>query len=307
MSERIHFIIASDGNDPRSLVFSKRSLKVICAVIGVSLLLSFGCSFFTAQLFYKDKALSSQVAKLQKELSETNTSNEEYAQQVTQLQYKLKFQLTQFQAEKRELVNSAVSELKERSQFIEEVMGDIGVKIKKKSQDTGEENRGGPFITIPESERQSLIQQTDNYLKMMSKLPLGRPVPGIVTSSYGSRKDPKNKKAAFHSGIDFRGKRGSEVLATADGVVRKAGRNGSYGLFVQIDHGNGYSTCFAHLKKYLVRKGEKVSRGQSVGLVGSTGRSLGPHLHYEVRHDNKPVNPKKFLKVANLSFLSTSK
>ncbi len=306
MSEKLHIILADDHSSTRSLVFSKKNLKVGLGLVILAIGVSFIFNVFTAGLFHKSKKLTGEVADLQKNLSEVNSANTKYADQVAELQYKLKYQLTQFQAEKRALVNNAVSELEERSQFIEDVMGDIGVKIKRKSTVTSEENSGGPYMTVPVEQRKDLITQTDKYLKVMSKLPLGRPVPGPVTSSYGSRKDPVNKRRGFHSGVDFRGKYGSEVLATADGKVIKAGRKGSLGLFIQIDHGNGYSTRFGHLKKYTVRKGDRVKRGQTIGAVGSTGRSTGPHLHYEVRYNDKPINPKKFLKVADLSFLSTS-
>ncbi len=306
MSEKLHIILADDHSSTRSLVFCKKNLKVGLGLVILAIGLSFICNSFTASLFHKSKKLTGEVADLQKNLSEINSANTKYADQVAELQYKLKYQLTQFQAEKRALVNTAVNELKERSEFIENVMGDIGVKIKKKPTVSPEENSGGPYMTVPDEQRKSLINQTDKYLKVMSTLPLGRPVPGPVTSSYGSRKDPVNKKKGYHSGVDFRGKYGSEVLATADGKVIKAGPNGSFGLFVQIDHGNGYSTCFAHLSKYTVKIGERVKRGQTIGAIGSTGRSTGPHLHYELRYKDKPVNPKKFLKVANLSFLSTN-
>jgi len=306
MSEKLHIILADEHRKPRSLVFSKTSLKIFFGIVFLYIAFASAGSFFTAEFFHDKKQLTAEIAGLQNDLAETNAVNKEYSERITQLQYKMKYQLTQFQAEKRELVNTAVNELKERSRFIENVMDDIGVKIKKKSQTDLEENSGGPYLIVPKSYRKSLIQQTDKYLEVMSRLPLGRPVPGPITSSYGSRKDPVNKKQGFHSGIDFRGKSGSEVMATADGVVIKARRNGSYGRFVQIDHGNGYSTCFAHLKKITVKKGERVSRGQTIGLVGSSGRSTGPHLHYELRYNDKPINPVKFLKVADLSFLSNS-
>jgi len=307
MSEKLHIIISDDSHSPKSLVFSKKNLKIGLVVGCLYLTLASTGSYFTAGFFQDKKDLATDVATLQETLLQTKQTNQQYSERIAQLQYEMKYQQTQFQAEKKELVNTAVNELKKRSQFIENVMDEIGVKIKKQPPTAQEENRGGPYIAQETVDHKSLIQQTDNYLKMMAKLPLGRPVSGRVTSSYGSRKDPINKRSnAFHSGIDFRGKRGSEVLTTADGKVIKAGRNGSYGLFVQIDHGNGYSTCFAHLKKYTVKKGEYVHRGQTIGLIGSTGRSNGPHLHYELRFNDKAINPVKFLKVADLSFLSTS-
>jgi len=109
-----------------------------------------------------------------------------------------------------------------------------------------------------------------------------------------------NKKSAFHTGVDLRGKRGEKIKATADGVVKKACKNGGYGNYVLIDHGNGYTTSFSHMQKYLVHRGDRVKRGQVIGLVGSTGRSTGPHLHYEVALDGKTINPYNFVKIAKL-------
>jgi murein DD-endopeptidase MepM/ murein hydrolase activator NlpD len=88
-------------------------------------------------------------------------------------------------------------------------------------------------------------------------------------------------------------------------VVKKAFRNGGYGNYILIDHGNGYTTSFSHMKKYLVSKGDKVQRGQLIGLVGNSGRSTGPHLHYEIALDNKTINPYNFLQVASLSKVPT--
>jgi len=134
----------------------------------------------------------------------------------------------------------------------------------------------------------------------MNFLPLGRPVPGDVTSRFGHRTDPINGKKGFHSGVDIRGRYGQKIMATADGIVTKSFINGSYGHYVEISHGNGYTTKFAHMKKRLVKRGEKVKRGQTIGTVGSSGRSTGPHLHYEICLNKKPLNPAKFMQVDKL-------
>ena len=121
-----------------------------------------------------------------------------------------------------------------------------------------------------------------------------------MTSRFGKRKDPVNKKRGFHTGLDFRGKRGEKIYATADGIVKKAFNNGGYGKYILISHGNGYTTSFAHMQTFLVKKGDRVKRGQLIGLVGNSGRSTGPHLHYEINLNKKPVDPGKFMKFAKL-------
>ncbi len=117
------------------------------------------------------------------------------------------------------------------------------------------------------------------------------------TSGFGSRSDPFRHGAAFHPGIDLAAPYGTPVHATAEGTVIRAGWNsGGYGNMVEIDHGRGIITRYGHMSKVLVSEGEHVTRGEEIGRVGSTGRSTGNHLHYEVRIDNSPVNPIPFMK-----------
>jgi murein DD-endopeptidase MepM/ murein hydrolase activator NlpD len=121
------------------------------------------------------------------------------------------------------------------------------------------------------------------------------PVQGIVTSSFGSRLDPFNGEGAFHAGIDIATAKGEAVRAPADGTVLKAGMGNGYGREVVIDHGHGIQTVYAHLSGFAVTEGQDVSRGDILGYVGSSGHSTGPHLHYEVRIHDTPVNPSKYL------------
>jgi murein DD-endopeptidase MepM/ murein hydrolase activator NlpD len=126
--------------------------------------------------------------------------------------------------------------------------------------------------------------------------PRGRPVKsGWLSSYYGSRTDPMNGKQAWHGGLDFAGKSGTEIVAAADGVVSWSRDRYGYGNLVEINHGNGYVTRYAHNDKNLVALGERVSQGQTIALMGSTGRATGPHLHFEVLKDGQPVNPLKFV------------
>jgi murein DD-endopeptidase MepM/ murein hydrolase activator NlpD len=132
---------------------------------------------------------------------------------------------------------------------------------------------------------------------MVSRLPVGSPVPGQKTSSnFGRRSDPFLHRAAMHSGLDFRARRGHPVHATGAGKVIKAGYNGGYGRMVEISHGNGLTTRYAHMSRILVKVGQKISVGKIVGKVGSTGRSTGPHLHYEVRHQGRAQNPARYVR-----------
>jgi len=123
------------------------------------------------------------------------------------------------------------------------------------------------------------------------------PVEGSVTGSFGERIDPFNGEGAFHSGVDISASYGQPVIAPADGVVEFADFMGGYGRAIILDHGHGLSTRYGHLSNFAVTEGEHVHRGDTIGYVGLSGRSTGPHLHYEVRINDTPVNPHKYLRL----------
>lgn len=210
-------------------------------------------------------------------------------------------ELEQEKQEKQELLEKTAVRLDERSRIIESVMSRIGVDVKVGKKNTA--NSGGPFIAIDEKYSENLLTRSDNYIKTIRRMPLGYPMQGRLTSGFGRRSDPFNHRPAFHAGIDLKGSIGQKIKATADGIVTTSSydKNG-FGNLVVLRHGNGYETVFGHMSKRLVKKGERVQRGQVIGLMGNTGRSTGPHLHYEVHYKGEPINPKKYLSVAKLSF-----
>ena len=123
-----------------------------------------------------------------------------------------------------------------------------------------------------------------------------------VTSTFGSRKDPVNGKTSAHYGMDFAAPLRTPVMSTAPGKVVFAGWKGRFGRVVEIDHGFGIRTRFAHLRKILVKVGQKVGHREKIALLGSSGRSTGPHVHYEILVDGKPHDPKAFLKAGQFAF-----
>lgn len=126
--------------------------------------------------------------------------------------------------------------------------------------------------------------------------PTGRPVKnGWLSSKYGWRTDPISGRRNYHYGIDFSGKRGSDVVAVASGIVTMAGNKGGYGKLVEITHGNGYITRYAHNDRLLVAVGNKIKQGQTIAHMGSTGHSTGPHVHFEVLKNGKKANPLKYI------------
>ena len=174
---------------------------------------------------------------------------------------------------------------------------------------------GGPFVPVAlPSESQSFERAltrvniarayADKLSATLVKVPVREPVTGEIdfSSPYGVRVDPFLHVPAMHTGIDFRGTFGEPIHATAAGTVTSAGWSGGYGQMVEVDHGNGLATRYGHLSEIDVKVGQSIRIGQVVGRLGSTGRSTGPHLHYETRVDGEAVDPQKFLKAGATLF-----
>ena len=130
---------------------------------------------------------------------------------------------------------------------------------------------------------------------LLASTPSIEPVPGLITCGFGERSDPFTEEPAFHTGIDISSPRGHSIVASAGGTVVRAGWVNGYGRCVEVAHGLGLRTLYGHLDEIQVIEGQRVSRGEPIGIVGTTGRSTGPHLHYEVRLDNRPVNPLPYI------------
>ncbi len=157
-------------------------------------------------------------------------------------------------------------------------------------------------ITAYAKFQEDLLNKLEEKAKALGEeiksIPSIPPVRGVFSSGFGIRRDPFTGGLEFHKGIDLSAPTGTPVVATADGRVEKAEWNsGGYGNMVVINHGRGIKTLYAHLSKILVREGQKVRRGQIIGLVGSTGKSVAPHLHYEVEVNGQAVNPIRYILV----------
>lgn len=137
-----------------------------------------------------------------------------------------------------------------------------------------------------------LLSYLDKHKKLLRSIPSITPIEGgWLSSAYGMRRDPFTHKKAFHGGVDLASPTGTPIVAAADGVVKQVKWCSGWGRTAEIDHGNGFTTWYAHCSKVLVERGDFVERGDTIALVGSTGRSTGPHLHYEVRINGKSQNP----------------
>jgi murein DD-endopeptidase MepM/ murein hydrolase activator NlpD len=222
---------------------------------------------------------------------------------------KLQASLDRVESRQVAILNAVEETFDSKAKRIRGVLGDLGLDPAKLPTPPASNAVGGPFVPFklkPDSgpfERQlhriALARtQVDRLTRSMTTVPVRQPMAGDIetTSGYGMRVDPFLRSPAMHTGLDYRGDAGDPVRATAAGSVVHSGWNGGYGKMVEIDHGNGLSTRYAHLSETSVTVGQTIKIGQVVGKLGSTGRSTGPHLHYETRVDGDAVDPQKFLR-----------
>ena len=215
------------------------------------------------------------------------------------------------QVEGRQLAQLASYEdsMESRVRRMRGVISDLGLDMAELEAATPRAPMGGPFVPVklpadasPFDRQLYRINitraQMDRLNRTLALVPYRKPVIGEVefTSGFGIRSDPFLGRPAMHTGLDFRAQMGDPVRATANGKVVSSGWSGGYGRMVEIDHGNGLSTRYGHLSEINVKVGDTIKIGQVIGAVGSTGRSTGPHLHYETRIDGEAVDPQKFLR-----------
>jgi len=215
------------------------------------------------------------------------------------------------QVERRQMaaLSSVEDSMESRVRRMRGVFTDLGLDMAQLEAATPRSGIGGPFVPLKLAadagpfERQlnrinATRVQVERLNRTLALVPYRKPVIGEVefTSGFGVRSDPFLGRPAMHTGLDFRAATGDPVRATANGKVASSGWMGGYGRMVEIDHGNGLSTRYGHLSEIHVRVGDIIRIGQVIGAVGSTGRSTGPHLHYETRIDGDAVDPQKFLR-----------
>ncbi|MGE5768259.1 MAG: peptidoglycan DD-metalloendopeptidase family protein [Bacteroidota bacterium] len=225
-------------------------------------------------------------------------------------------ELRQRMVDMRDAQHNIVQRLRDRTELsvdtIERTVAMTGLKLDELLASIGDGglSQGGPFVAGDytgdfdgDAELEISLSLLDLRLsrwsalqRVMRTLPLSVPLEQYqLSSGFGARTDPLNGRKAVHRGLDFRAAMESPIFATAPGKVTYAGWSGPFGRLIEIDHGHGIRTRYAHLKKILVKTGQTVANREKIGLVGSSGRSTGPHLHYEVRYKGVPLNPQKFL------------
>jgi murein DD-endopeptidase MepM/ murein hydrolase activator NlpD len=259
--------------------------------------------------------LQRQVAGLREALDNAQHRGGSLAQQGDELRGEVA-ELRQRMVDMRLAQHNIVDRLRERTELsvdtMERTVAMTGLQLDELLASIGDpgESQGGPFVAGDytgdfdgDAELEIALSLLDLRLsrwsalqRVMRTLPLSVPLEQYqLSSGFGTRTDPLNGRKAQHRGLDFRAAMRAPVFATAPGKVTFAGWSGPFGRMVEIDHGHGIRTRYAHLKKILVKSGQTVANREKIGLVGSSGRSTGPHLHYEVRYKGVPLNPQKFL------------
>jgi len=267
------------------LRLSPRFLKLLAAS-GIALLVLSLASLIASGSFLRQRAM---YRALESDNVQLRKSNQRLAETVSQV----KSRLDQFEQRTKTLAIAAgVSDL-------------LGAGATDQRAGIGS---GGPLDRLT-AEPEALVRRQDaldhqlakveqrlqDQALMLAHTPTIAPVIGVITDGYGPRIDPVTGRAAFHSGLDVSVAIGTVIRSPGDGVVFFADRESGYGRVVKINHGYGYSTVFAHLDRSLVKAGAKVTRGQPIGKVGLSGRTTGPHLHYEVWKDGERQNPLHFI------------
>ena len=222
---------------------------------------------------------------------------------------RLQTSLDRVEARQTATLNTLEERYDSKAKRIRGVLTDLGMDGKKGAAGVQVAAVGGPFVPLTLRKDASAFERqlyrihvaranVDRLTRTLGAVPVRKPITGEIdlSSGFGVRSDPFLGRPAMHTGLDFRSSTGDPVRATANGTVETAGWSGGYGKLVEIDHGNGFSSRYGHMSEIDVKVGQQIKIGQIIGRVGSTGRSTGPHLHYETRIDGDAVDPQKFLR-----------
>ena len=289
---------------PKKFHLSKKIIKLAFAITGVFIIVFLGSSIYFTKQYLKLQGNEKELAKIQKESNIRKIQVEKFVYQVKNFETEMA-RLERFEKKLR-----VITALEQSPKSIEKSWGVGGPYGLSTSSYNTAMGRGAKSMIerlsngLDHLDKQAKIQsisfqELDNFFKnqksLLSSTPSIWPTHGWVTSGFGFRKSPFTGLREKHEGWDIAARSGSPVLATADGEVVVEGREYGYGNMVEINHGYGVVTRYGHNSKHLVKAGDHVKRGQMIALVGSTGRSTGPHLHYEVLLHGIPVSPKNYI------------
>ena len=289
---------------PKKFHLSKKFAKFAFAITGVLILAFLGSSVYFTKQYLKLRGNEIELAKIQKESNIRKIQVEKFSDQVKNFETEMA-RLERFEKKLR-----VITALEKSPKSVEKNWGvggpyGLGTSSFKTAIDRGaasmiERLSNGLDHLDKQAKIQSIsFQELDNFFKnqksLLSSTPSIWPTRGWITSGFGFRKSPFTGLREKHEGWDIAARSGSPVRATADGEVVVEGREYGYGKMIEVNHGYGVVTRYGHNSKHLVKVGDHVKRGQMIALVGNTGRSTGPHLHYEVLLHGIPVSPKNYI------------
>ena len=270
------------------------SYRTLASLVSGSIATVLVLGFFSSQFFYSSQNLNS----VSKELAALKDENISQKNQITYFLSKSQEvedrieRLSELERKVLEIVNigggneEEVSSLVSRSDYRDFSIWDM---------DQVDIDYIDNIISGQSEDIESLISGIENQLQTLEAIPNLRPAPGRISSPFGERISPVTRRTEFHRGIDIANSTNTDIIASAAGVVTFSGYNGSYGNMVLIAHGNGYSTIYAHNHENKVEVGDRVQKGELIAKMGSTGRSTGPHVHFEIRKGGEPIDPKSML------------
>ena len=269
----------------RKLKVSHRLLFSIISLVSTSLCLS---TFFSVQ-YFTSLSQTHELSKLRRENRELQTANEQFGKSVNNLRTQLR---TVEDRTRKLAIIAGITTLDESSQGGSGGLRNDELAANPYRDDVDKMSFRSHSLT---KDLNVLEQKFTAQSHLLSSTPSIAPVRGILTDGFGGRHDPFTGEPGQHAAIDISSAMGQPIRSPADGIVVKAEWANGYGNVIYISHGYGYSTRYGHLSSFASRPGQRVKRGDVIGYVGSTGRSTGPHLHYEVRVNNNPVNPLEYI------------
>jgi murein DD-endopeptidase MepM/ murein hydrolase activator NlpD len=306
MRKKISFVILSNTGAPaRQICASKTAIRLF-GVFALACLVLFGYVVYdyynlkltTERLQLREVTLSTQL----NEIHNQRRQIQEFSNDINSLKDKL-VALNQFESKIRIIANIEKTDESDNifgvgGSIPEDLDAQLPLKEKHNSLIREMHDRVDQLSVASLNQKdgfESLLKNLENQQNLLASTPAIRPVRGWTTSKFGYRISPFTGRREFHKGYDIATKKGTPILATAAGVVTFVGRKGLLGKTIVVNHGHGMVTTYAHCDKFLKKRGEKVKRWEPIALVGNTGRSTGPHVHYQVSLNGLPVNPEKYI------------
>ncbi|WP_425446537.1 M23 family metallopeptidase [Dethiothermospora halolimnae] len=294
-NNKISLLIVSQSSETKHINFSSLGLKIIIILLIVTF---FSIGLFTINLYNSHSRLKNNYLKKAEDFNRLKSTNISQKNKINSLTNK---------------VSQIESKIKHITSLENTVKNMVGIKVNSSSKSVSP-SRGGFFgsseystsdltrlddltklINERESSLKKLVNDVEKKLTYLDAKPNLLPVKGRITSDFGYRKNPFGRGQDFHKGLDIGNNFNTKIKAAGSGVVTYSNYNGSYGNVIIINHGYGYQSIYAHNNELLVKQGATVEKGETIAKMGNTGRSTGPHLHFEIKYNGKSIDPKSVI------------